>query len=241
MAKTPAITVNGLTKTIAGQDIVRGVSFSVPQGSIYGILGPNGAGKTTTIRMITGLIRPSSGEIRVSGETITAKDSPTTSGIGALVEGPSLYEHLSARDNLRVFTTMLGLPQSRIAGVLEIVGLQDVGLKRVGNFSLGMKQRLGIAVALLHSPSVIILDEPTNGLDPEGIIEMRQFVGRLPKLYGATVLISSHQLHEIEQIADHLVVMNKGAVKFEGSLKELKRQYPKASNLEDIFLTITKR
>lgn len=235
-----AIETINLTKTIDGQQVVDNLSISVPEESIYGLLGPNGAGKTTTIRMISGLIRPTSGEIKIFGEAIINQGHNGYSKIGALVESPSLYEHLSAEENLNVFATMLGLKHGRIKEVLNIVGLEGTGKKKVGNFSLGMKQRLGIAVAMLHNPPALILDEPTNGLDPEGIIEMRKFVKSLPQLLKTTVLISSHQLHEIEQIADHVAIMNKGTIKFEGSLVELKQNYPDAKNLEDIFLTVTK-
>ncbi|MCJ0581652.1 lantibiotic protection ABC transporter ATP-binding protein, partial [Enterococcus cecorum] len=195
-----------LTKTFGKQKAVDNISLKIKENSIYGLLGPNGAGKSTTLKMITGMIHKTSGEIFFEGHLWSRDD---LSDIGALIEMPALYENLSARENLKVRTLLLGLPDSRIDEVLEIVSLKDTGKKKSGQFSLGMKQRLGIAIALLNNPKLLILDEPTNGLDPLGIQELRDLIRSFPEK-GITVILSSHILAEVEQTADHIGIINNG-------------------------------
>lgn len=185
--------INRLTKTFKKQTVVDEVSFGVTKNSVYGLLGPNGAGKSTTLKMITGMLQPSSGSISFEGHTWSREDLRK---IGALIETPPLYDNLTARDNLRVKTIMLGLPESRIDEVLQTVDLTGTGRKRAGQFSMGMRQRLGIALALLNRPKLLILDEPTNGLDPLGIQELRELIRSFPE-QGITVILSSHILNEV--------------------------------------------
>ena len=194
--------INRLTKTFKKQTVVDEVSFGVTKNSVYGLLGPNGAGKSTTLKMITGMLQPSSGSISFEGHTWSREDLRK---IGALIETPPLYDNLTARDNLRVKTIMLGLPESRIDEVLQTVDLTGTGRKRAGQFSMGMRQRLGIALALLNRPKLLILDEPTNGLDPLGIQELRELIRSFPE-QGITVILSSHILNEVELIADHIMI-----------------------------------
>lgn len=203
----------GLCKTFKGRQAVNNVSLSVEANSVYGLLGPNGAGKSTTLKMLTGMLRPTAGEIIFEGHPWTREDLVS---IGALIESPALYENLTAEENLKVRTTMLGLSNSRINEVLETVDLTHSGKKRAGQFSTGMKQRLGIAIALLNNPKLLILDEPTNGLDPIGIQEMRELIRSLPE-HGITVILSSHILSEVEQIVDHVGIMADGALGYQGA------------------------
>jgi len=204
-----------LCKTFKKQEAVKDVSISVQRNSIYGLLGPNGAGKSTLLKMIIGMLRPTSGEVLFDGHKWSRKD---LGSIGSLIESAPLYENLTARENLNVRTTVLGLPDSRIDEVLSIVELEDTGKKRAGQFSMGMKQRLGIAIALLNNPKLLILDEPTNGLDPFGIQELRELIRSFPSK-GITVILSSHILSEVEQIADHIGIISGGVLGFEGELK----------------------
>lgn len=199
--------------------MVNAIDFAVPAGVVYGFLGPNGAGKTTTIRMLLGLIRPDAGSFRIHGEPFTPK---LLGQIGSLVETPSLYPHLSGIENLEVTRRMLGVRKSNIDRVLEIVRLTKDGRRLVREYSLGMRQRLGLALALLHSPTLLILDEPTNGLDPAGIHEMRDLLVRMPTEYGVTVFLSSHLLGEVEQIAGWVCIVQEGRVLFHGPLDELR-------------------
>lgn len=198
------IQTKGLCKSFKKQVAVNNISLHIQEKSVYGLLGPNGAGKSTTLKMLTGLLRPTNGEILFAKRPWTRKD---LAQIGALIEMPPLYENLTAKENLKVRTVMLGLPDSRIDEVLQTVDLTDTGNKRAGNFSMGMKQRLGIAIALLNNPRLIILDEPTNGLDPIGIEEMRELIRSFPG-QGITVILSSHILSEVQQIADHIGIIN---------------------------------
>lgn len=213
-----------LTKTFRHQTVVEGVSLAVRRGSVYGLLGPNGAGKSTTLKMIMGLLRPSGGEIIFDGARWSRQ---ALAQMGALIEGPALYPNLTARENLRVHTRMLGVPESRIAEVLEIVDLVDTGRKRAGAFSLGMKQRLGIAVALLNDPALLVLDEPTNGLDPFGIQELRELIASFPG-QGITVILSSHILAEVAQVVDEIGILSGGRLLFQG-------MPPQQENLEQFF------
>lgn len=223
------IQTRGLCKSFNKQAAVNNISLHVQEKSVYGLLGPNGAGKSTTLKMFTGLLRPTSGEILFAGRPWTRKD---LAQIGALIEMPPLYENLTARENLKVRTVMLGLPDSRIDEVLQIVDLTGTGNKRAGKFSMGMKQRLGIAIALLNNPRLLILDEPTNGLDPIGIEEMRELIRSFPG-QDITVILSSHILSEVQQIADHIGIINNGILGYENEIKP-------DENLETLFMNVVK-
>ena len=207
----------------ATHDVLRGISMQVPTGSIYGFLGPNGAGKTTTLRLILGLLKTQQGQVRIFGRRIDEDRIAILRDIGSMIESPSLYDHLTADENLRVLQLIHRCPATRIREVLELVGLGGTGKKRAKQFSLGMRQRLGIAAALVHRPSLIILDEPTNGLDPGGIIEMRNLLMELNRRDGCTILVSSHLLSEIDRIATHVGILGKGKLLFQGTIEELRR------------------
>ena len=219
-----------LCKNFKGQMAVNNVSLNIQRNSVYGLLGPNGAGKSTTLKMITGILKPTSGSIEFDGHPWQRGD---LTQIGALIETPPLYENLTAYENLKVRTTMLGLPDKRIDEVLHIVRLTDTGKKRAGQFSLGMKQRLGIAIALLNNPQLLILDEPTNGLDPVGIEELRELIRSFPEK-GITVILSSHILSEVQQIADHVGIIANGVLGYENELLT-------GENLEQLFMDVVKR
>ena len=216
-----ALETADLHHRFADHDVLRGVNMQVPAGSIYGFLGANGAGKTTTLRLLLGLLKTQRGEIRILGKPFT-KD--VLRSVGSLIESPSLYDHLTAAENLRLLQIVHQCPQTRIREVLELVGLAHTGNKRAKQFSLGMRQRLAIAAALLHRPALIILDEPTNGLDPEGIIEIRNLLIELNRRHGCTILVSSHLLSEIEKVVTHLGILGKGKLLFQGTIDELRRQ-----------------
>ncbi|MED4730940.1 ABC transporter ATP-binding protein [Aneurinibacillus migulanus] len=202
---------------------VNNVNLKVPQGEIYGFLGPNGAGKTTTIRMLLGLIKPTRGEIIIFGKELSENRIPILKRVGSLVESPSYYGHLSGRQNLKVLARLLQLPDKRIDEVLDLVRLTKNAQRPVKGYSLGMKQRLGIAAALISRPELLILDEPTNGLDPAGIQEIRELIIQMPKEYGVTVLISSHLLSEIEQVATYVGIIDQGKLVFQNSMNELRK------------------
>jgi ABC-2 type transport system ATP-binding protein len=200
----------GLSKTYGSRAAVKELSLEVRRGEILGFLGPNGAGKTTTIRMALGLIRPTAGRVEILGKDVAHHASQVLPRVGALVESPALYLYMSGRDNLRAFGSVLGgVSRQRLDEVLEIVDLKGRQRDRVGSYSLGMKQRLGVAAALLHQPELLILDEPANGLDPAGIVEMRDLLRRLAA-GGSTVFISSHVLGEVQQICDRVAIINHG-------------------------------
>jgi ABC-2 type transport system ATP-binding protein len=205
---------DNLTKKFKKQTAVNGVSLNIPKGQVYGLLGPNGAGKSTTLKMITGILKPTEGEIYFDGKP-WSRDA--LSEIGALIENPPIYDNLSARENLKVRALLLGVGEERIDEVLKIVSLENTGKKKSGQFSLGMKQRLGIAMALLGNPKLLILDEPTNGLDPIGIEELRELIRSFPK-QGITVILSSHILSEVQLIADHVGIISDGILGYEGPL-----------------------
>lgn len=219
----------GLCKSFKGQMAVNNVSLNIRRNSIYGLLGPNGAGKSTTLKMITGILKPTSGNIEFDGHPWQRKD---LNDIGALIETPPIYENLTAYDNLKVRATLLGLKDARINEVLEVVRLRDTGKKRAGQFSLGMKQRLGIAIALLNDPRLLILDEPANGLDPVGIEELRELIRSFPQK-GITVILSSHILSEVQQIADHIGIIAGGVLGYEAELRP-------GENLEQLFMDVVK-
>ena len=215
-------TVN-LTHRFANNEIVlNDVNLQVIESSIYGFLGPNGAGKTTTLKLILGLLKKQQGEIVVFGKSMENDRTGILKNIGSLIESPSLYLHLTATENLSLLQRIYQCPKKRIQEVLQLVGLADTGNKKTGKFSLGMKQRLSIGIALLHNPKLLILDEPTNGLDPTGMIEIRELLLRLNADQGTTIIISSHILAEIERLVTHVGIINKGAMVFQGTLDALK-------------------
>ncbi|WP_159883588.1 ABC transporter ATP-binding protein [Paenibacillus puerhi] len=213
-----------LTKAIGGKAVVNDVKIQIGQGDIYGFLGPNGAGKTTTIRMLLGLAKPTQGSIRIFGKDLRKERLSILRKVGSLVEYPSYYGHLNARENLEVVRRLLGAPRARIGEVLDVVRLTAESSRPVKGFSLGMKQRLGIATALLGQPELLILDEPTNGLDPAGILEIRELIKRMPKELGMTVLVSSHLLSEIEQMATKVGIIAKGRMLFQDSIGALRER-----------------
>lgn len=198
------------------------LNLNVPEGSIYGFLGPNGAGKSTTLKMILGLVRPTAGSIRVLGKDMNnANRLSVLRQVGSLIESPSYYGHLTGEENLRIVQTLRGIPEKNIREVLQIVRLDGQREKKVAHYSLGMKQRLGLAAALLGYPKLLILDEPTNGLDPAGIQEMRELICDLPGRFGMTVVVSSHLLSEIDQMANHVAIIREGELVFQDSLEAL--------------------
>lgn len=211
-----------LTKRIGKKKIVDNVDMRIGQGEIYGFLGPNGAGKTTTIRMLLGLAKPTEGSIRIFGKDLKREKLGVLRRIGSLVENPSYYGHLTARENLEAVRRILGVPKNRIDEVLGVVRLSKEANRPVKGYSLGMKQRLGIATALLGNPELLILDEPTNGLDPSGILEIRELIKTMPKEHGMTVLVSSHLLSEIDQMATQVGIIAKGQLIFQDSIQTLR-------------------
>lgn len=227
-----------LTKTYGAHAAVDGVSLKVPRCSIYGFLGANGAGKSTTMKMILGLIKPDRGMIHVFGKHFPQERISILRQVGALVETPSYYGHLSGYQNMRIVAKLLDVPEAQIIETLELVHLENQADKKVKHYSLGMKQRLGIAMAIVHRPKLLILDEPTNGLDPSGIQEIRSFIKSIPEKFGMTVLLSSHLLYEIEQIAEYVGVIHEGQLIYQGTLASLQEKGGDLS-LEQIFLEMT--
>ncbi len=234
------ITTKQLTKKYKSFVAVSDVSLNIRKGSIYGFLGPNGAGKSTTMKMLLGLTVPAKGSFTIDGKQFPNDRLSILKEVGSFIESPSFYANLTGKENLDIIRRILGLPQNTVEDALEIVGLSEFGGRLAKKYSLGMKQRLGLAGAMLGRPPILILDEPTNGLDPSGIYEIRNLIRTLPDLYDCTVLISSHMLSEIELIADDIGILNHGHLLFEGSLDELRQTALQsgfaADNLEDMFL-----
>ncbi|MBO4591947.1 MAG: ABC transporter ATP-binding protein [Eubacterium sp.] len=227
-----------LCKKAGNKYRVKNVNLAVPKGVTYGFLGPNGAGKTTTMKLLLGLIHPDSGSIAVLGKPMNSRNRfEINSRIGSLIENPGFYGHLTAQENLEIIAKYKNLGIKDIREVLDIVHLTDRKDDKVKKYSLGMKQRLGIAMALMGRPELIILDEPSNGLDPAGINEIRYLIKSIPKIYGSTVIISSHLLSEIEQMADYVGIINKGELIYQGPQSELETEN---ASLEDVFLEMTK-
>ncbi len=217
------VAVHNLHKQFDNINAVNGLSFTVNEGDVYGFLGENGAGKSTTIRMMLTLIKPTQGDITLFGKALPGHRNEVLRQVGAVIERPDLYKYLSAYDNLSIFARLSGLKVTRklLMDQLERVGLADRSSSKVKTYSQGMKQRLGIAVALVHDPKLIILDEPTNGLDPQGIADMRKLILGLSREHGKTVIVSSHLLSEIEQVANRMIIIHKGEKITEGNVSEL--------------------
>ena len=236
------ITTQQLSKRYRTFTAVNQVSLHIRRGSIYGFLGPNGAGKSTTMKLLLGLTAPTSGSFTVNGKHFPEDRLAILREVGSFIESPSFYANLTGRENLDLIRRILGLPKADVEDALELVGLQEFGDRLAKKYSLGMKQRLGLAGALLGRPPILILDEPTNGLDPSGIHEIRQLIKSLPSLYDCTVLLSSHMLSEIQLLADDIGILNHGRLLFEGSMENLRRHALQsgftADNLEDMFLSM---
>ncbi|APC39864.1 ABC transporter ATP-binding protein [Clostridium estertheticum] len=231
--------IDNLSKKYKNIKVVDNINLNVKEGTIYGFLGPNGAGKSTTIRMILGLIKATSGTVKLFGDDIQENRIKILKRIGAIVESPSYYGHLSAYDNLKIWAELKGVNSNKIVEVLKLLNLSEAKNKKINNFSLGMKQRLGIAQALIGDPDFLILDEPTNGLDPMGIREIRNLLISLAKDHNKTIFISSHILSEMELIVDDVGIINKGKLLYEGSLSKLKSEHKSCLNLEEIFINLT--
>jgi len=215
------ISTEGLTFNFGNQTVVKSLSLQVPEGSIYGFLGPNGAGKTTTIKLLLNLLTTQQGSIHIFEKELQSNRIEILSQIGSLIEQPAIYLHLTGKENLLNRALLLKIPANRVDDMLALVHLTEAANKKAGKYSLGMKQRLGIALALLSDPKLLILDEPTNGLDPNGIIEIRELLVRLVNDHNKTVFISSHLLAEIERMATHVGIIDKGELLFQGSIDDL--------------------
>ncbi|NOT51964.1 MAG: ABC transporter ATP-binding protein [Chitinophagaceae bacterium] len=220
---SPVIQVNNLTKDFGEVKAVNDLSFTVSSGQVYGFLGQNGAGKSTTIRMLLTLIEPTAGEIEIFGMNLKKNRREILRHTGAMIERPDLYKYLSALENVRIFSKLSGvkIPEKKLMEQLAMVGLAERATSKVKTYSQGMKQRLGLACALVHDPELLILDEPTNGLDPQGIADMRNMIIHLSKDLGKTLMVSSHLLSEIEMVADHMLIIHKGKKIVEGKVSEL--------------------
>lgn len=233
-----------LTKRYKSFVAVNSVSLNIRRGSIYGFLGPNGAGKSTTMKMLLGLTAPTKGSFTIDGKQFPRDRLSILREVGSFIESPAFYANLTGEENLDIIRRILGLPRSSVHDALALVGLSGFGGRLARKYSLGMKQRLGLAGALLGRPPILILDEPTNGLDPLGIHEIRNLIKSLPSLYDCTVLISSHMLSEIELMADDIGILNHGRLLFEGRLDELRQNALQSgfdANLEGLFLSMVDR
>lgn len=231
-----------LTKTYSEFTAVNSLNLHIPKGTVYGFLGPNGAGKSTTMKMFLGLTKPTSGTFSIDGKKYPENRIEILKSVGSFIEAPAFYGNLSGEENLDIVRRILGLPKSAVDEALDIVGLTQFKNRLAKKYSLGMKQRLGLASALIGKPPILILDEPTNGLDPVGIHEIRSLIRSLPQMFDCTVLVSSHLLSEIELMADNVGILNHGRLLFEGTLDELKegarqKGYP-TDNLEETFLAM---
>lgn len=215
------ISTTDLTYHFGNQTVVKSLSLQVPEGSIFGFLGPNGAGKTTTIKLLLNLLKIQQGSISIFGQDLPGNRINILRKVGSLIEQPAIYAHLTGKENLINRARLLSVNTNRIEDMLKLVHLADAAHKKAGKYSLGMKQRLGIALALLADPQLLLLDEPTNGLDPNGIIEMRELIIKLAKQQGKTIFVSSHLLAEMERMATHVGIINKGSMLFQGSINEL--------------------
>lgn len=233
MSSTAVIKTTGLNFSFStGVKTLKNVNLEVPEGSVYGFLGPNGAGKTTTLRLLLGLLKKQEGKLELFGKEFSSHRIEILSRLGSMIEQPSLYGHLSAKENLEIYRLIYKVDKSRIEQVLKTIGLDQTGKKKAKQFSLGMKQRLSIGIALLHQPELLILDEPTNGLDPNGIIETRELIKKLNKEHNTTVIVSSHILNEVEKMATHVGIIHKGEMLFQGPLTELQQMKTRQTALE---------
>lgn len=236
------IETKNLTKSYVDFTAVSGVNLHIPKGKVYGFLGPNGAGKSTTMKMLLGLTKPTSGMFVINGKKYPENRVQILKEVGSLIEAPAFYGNLTGEENLDIIRKILGLPRSAVSEALELVGLTQFKDRLAKKYSLGMKQRLGLASALIGRPPILILDEPTNGLDPVGIHEIRTLIRSLPQKFDCTVLVSSHLLSEVELMADYIGILNHGYMLFEGTLDELKfnamTQGYSTVNLEDTFLAL---
>ena len=236
------ISANNITLRVGKKALFEDVNIKFTEGNCYGLIGANGAGKSTTMKMLLGLTAPTSGSFQIDGKQFPNDRLTILKRIGSFIEAPSFYANLTGRENLDIIRRILGLPQNAVEDALDLVGLSQFGDRLAKKYSLGMKQRLGLAGALLGRPPILILDEPTNGLDPSGIHEIRNLIKSLPTFYDCTVLISSHMLSEIELIADDIGILNHGRMLFEGSLDDLKQTALQSGfatdNLEDMFLSM---
>lgn len=230
-----AIETKGLSFQFGSRNVINNIDLRVPKNSIFGLLGPNGAGKSTTIRSILGLIQKKSNEVLIFGKSIANNRIETLTKVGALIDFPSFYNHLSARKNLEILARLTGQSNGQIEKTLRLVDLEYKSDQKVRSFSMGMKQRLGLAIALLNDPELLILDEPANGLDPQGIIDLRNLLLKLQKEHGKTILLSSHILDELEKVATHFAIIHKGSIRFQGSKSELTQ----TGSLEESFLKMT--
>ena len=236
------IETKNLTKSYADFTAVSNVNLHIPKGTVYGFLGPNGAGKSTTMKMFLGLTKPTSGSFTIDGKKYPEARVEILKEVGSFIEAPAFYGNLSGEENLEIIRKILGLPKSAVSEALEIVGLTQFKKRLAKKYSLGMKQRLGLASALIGKPPILILDEPTNGLDPIGIHEIRTLIRSLPEKFNCTVFVSSHLLSEVELMADTVGILNHGRLLFEGTLEQLRsgaaaQGYP-TDNLEDTFLAL---
>ncbi|MET0230543.1 MAG: ABC transporter ATP-binding protein [Rhodanobacteraceae bacterium] len=228
----PTVVTNALSHRYArGGASLHDIDLSVPEGAIFGFLGPNGAGKSTVLRLLLGLLRLQRGSVTIFGKSFATHRIEVLRDVGSLIEAPSLYEHLTARENLVLHADVRGIPRARVDDTLRLVGLADTANKRVAQFSLGMKQRLGIAIAVLHRPKLLVLDEPTNGLDAHGTIEMRELLQRLHRERETTILVSSHVLAEVERLATHIAILANGRLRFQGTLDRLREQHGAAAHI----------
>lgn len=236
------IETKNLSKEYSDFSAVSNLNLHIPKGRIYGFLGPNGAGKSTTMKMLLGLTQPTNGSFNIGGKVFPENRVDILKEIGSFIETPAFYGNLTGKENLEIIRKILNLPENSVDEALELVGLSEHKNKLAKKYSLGMKQRLGLASALIGKPPILILDEPTNGLDPVGIHEIRNLIRSLPKKYDCTILVSSHLLSEVELMTDDIGILNHGHLLFEGTLEELKnyakeKDYP-TNNLEDTFLAI---
>ncbi len=236
------IQTKNLTKSYADFTAVSGINLHIPKGCVYGFLGPNGAGKSTTMKMFLGLTKPTSGAFIIDGKKYPENRVEILKEVGSFIEAPAFYGNLSGEENLDIIRKILGLPKSAVSEALDLVGLTQHKNRLAKKYSLGMKQRLGLASALIGRPPILILDEPTNGLDPVGIHEIRTLIRSLPEKFNCTVLVSSHLLSEIELMADYIGILNHGHLLFEGTMEELKSNaamqgFP-TDNLEETFLAL---
>lgn len=236
MQTEPILRVESLSKNFGEVAALRGIDFSLDETGVYGFLGPNGAGKTTTFKIISTLLSPSGGRVLIDGMDVREKTSQALRKIGIQFDSPAFYPYLSGMDNLRVIASWLGgVRKNRIRELIVMVGLEQSGGKKVGSYSQGMKQRLGIASALLKEPELILMDEPTSGLDPAGIAYIRELLPSLVRDHGCTVMMSSHRLDDVERICDHLIIIHQGEIAASGCTDELAGEKP----IEDLFFEIT--